>query len=254
MSQKVETWMFRVDGENLALFLGISFTLILAYIFSTINFWIFVFLLVVGLIYLKLNQAQQLGNSIRVYEKQFPELFEMFKNHSITLGIPRANLYIRQDPYLNAFTMGFNTCTVILNSALVEQLSLRELNFVIGHELGHFKSGHTKITSFINPLGQGNLFNDFIFGFWGRKAEYTCDRCGLLLTKDIDSAISSQLKIALGGNLFNRFKVEGYLPQLKKSDSNVVRYSELLISHPTTANRIRSIINYWNENFTTKAK
>lgn len=252
--QKIEPWMYKIKGENFALFVGICLTIIIGYLFSTINIWLFIGLLIVGLIYLKLNQAQQLGNSIRVHKNQFPEIFEIFQKYAIDLEIEKANLYIKQDPYLNAFTIGFGTCTIVLNSALVEQLSLEELGFVIGHELGHFRTGHTKITSFINPLGQGNIFSNFVFGFWGRKAEYTCDRCGLLLTKDIDSAISAMLKLSLGGNLFKKFKIEGYIPQLKKSDSNLVRSSELLISHPTSANRVRGIINYWNENFKLKKR
>jgi Zn-dependent protease with chaperone function len=244
--------MYRVNSEGFALFFGIILSILIAYIFSTINFWIFLVLIIIGLIYVKLSQAQELGNSIRVHENQFPEIYEIFKDYAQNLGIGKANLYIKQDPYLNAFTIGFDTCTVILNSALVEQLSIDELKFVIGHELGHYKSGHTKITTFTNPLGQGNIYSNFIFGFWGRKAEYSCDRCGILLTKDIDSAISATLKLSLGANLFKKFNIDGYIPQLKKSDSRMVRSSELLTSHPTTANRIRNIMSYWNDSFKSK--
>lgn len=248
-NQKIETWMFRKEGEHFALFVGIILTLLISYFFYEINFWLFLGLVIVGLIYIKLIQAQQLGNSIRVHENQFPEIFKIFQKHASNLEIEKANLYIKQDPYLNAYTLGFGTCTVILNSALVEQLNLKELSFVISHELGHFKSGHTKITSLINPLGQGNIFSNFVFGFWGRKAEYTCDRCGIILTKDIDSAISAVIKLSLGGELFKKFNVDGYIPQLKKSESNLVKSSELLIDHPTITNRIKAIINYWNNNF-----
>lgn len=248
-NQKIETWMFRKEGERFALFIGIILTILISYFFSEINFWLFLGLVIIGLVYVKLTQAQQLGNSIRVHENQFPEIFEIFQTYASKLEIEKANLYIRQDPYLNAFTLGFGTCTVILNSALVEQLTLKELSFVVGHELGHFKAGHTKISSFINPLGQGNIFSNFIFGFWGRKTEYTCDRCGLILSKDIDSAISAVIKLSLGNQLFKKFNVEGYLPQIKKSESSLVKSSELLISHPTITNRVKALITYWNNNF-----
>ncbi len=248
-NKPIEAWMFRKEGENFALFVGVIITVLISYFFYEINFWLFIFLIIAGLIYLKLLQAQQLGNSIRIHENQFPEIFEVFHQYATQLEIEKANLYIKQDPYLNAYTLGYGTCTVVLNSALVEQLTLKELSFVIGHELGHFKAGHTKINSLINPLGQGNLFSNFVFGFWGRKSEYTCDQCGLILTKDIDSAISAIIKLSLGGQLFKKFNVDGYIPQLKKSESKLVKSSEMLISHPTIANRVKALINYWKTNF-----
>lgn len=171
-NKPIEAWMFRKEGENFALFVGVIITVLISYFFYEINFWLFIFLIIAGLIYLKLLQAQQLGNSIRIHENQFPEIFEVFHQYATQLEIEKANLYIKQDPYLNAYTLGYGTCTVVLNSALVEQLTLKELSFVIGHELGHFKAGHTKINSLINPLGQGNLFSNFVFGFWGRIRIY----------------------------------------------------------------------------------
>lgn len=88
-----------------------------------------------------------------------------------------------------------------------------------------------------------------LFLVFGVGSEYTCDRCGLILTKDIDSAISAIIKLSLGGQLFKKFNIDGYIPQLKKSESKLVKSSEMLISHPTIANRVKAVINYWKINF-----
>ena len=152
MNQNLKNNSFRVKGEYLALFWGVTLFLVFGIIFSSISFSLFVFLLIVGLVQIRIDQARHLGNSIRVHNTQFPEIYTVFKEYAEILGIEKANIYITQDPYLNAFTLGINTCTVVLHSSLVEQLSLKELKFVIAHELAHFKLGHTKISSFIKSI------------------------------------------------------------------------------------------------------
>ena len=129
---------------------------------------------------------------------------------------------------------------------------MKELNFTLAHELGHYKAGHTKISTLINPLGSTNIFSNIIFGFWQRKTEYSADRCGLILSKDLDSGITALLKLSIGGKLFEDFNLNGYLAQIKKADTTSVKLSELLIDHPLTTNRIRKLIYFWKESFTIK--
>jgi len=254
-TNKVETWQFRVPGENVALVFGIILSAIIGIIASTLNPYIFALLLVYGLLMIKLHQANYMGNAIKVYEGQFGDLYDTFKEFCFALGISRASLYIRQDPALQAETLGISTCTVILTSSMVEQMNKRELAFVIGHELGHFKAGHTKLLSFINPLGGNNSFASIIFGFWQRKTEYSSDRCGLALTKDVNSAISTMLKLAVGGNLYEKLDIDSYIKQLKMTESRTLKLSEMILaSHPYTSNRIKSIMRYWKENFLVNRK
>lgn len=248
-NQQIEPWMYRVSGEYTALFLSVLILLILGYAFSWINIYLLLALLIGGVVFVRLNQSQYLGNAIRVHSKQFPEIFEIFKNQATSLDIRKASLYIKQDPYLQAYTIGLGTCTVILTSSLVEQLTMEELSFVIAHELGHFKAGHTLVSTIVNPIGVNNIFGNFVFGFWNRKAEYSCDRCGLILTKNIDSAISSLLKLAIGENLYKKLSIEGYISQIKKAESGPVKISEIMIDHPLITNRIKNLVSFWSENF-----
>lgn len=251
---RVHVWMFRSSKERLFLALSLSSLLLISIFIYSFNVFIFSLALIGVIVYVQLEQARYLGNSIRVHRGQFPEIYQSFKDQAEKLGIPRASLYIVQDPYLNAFALGITTCTVVLNSALVEQLTQRELDFIIAHELGHFKAGHTKITSLLVPVGSNNFFSNLVFGFWKREAEYTCDRCGLALSKDIDSAISALIKLAIGNKLYGKFNIEGYLGQLKSAQRQSVRISEVLGDHPLTTNRIKNIMVFWKENFIVKSQ
>lgn len=249
--QKIEAWMFRSPNEYWALLLSLLLIITLGYVFSYLNLYLFLGGVFVYIIWVKLQQLSFLGNAIRVHKNQYPEIYEMFRKHALKLQIHKAALYIKQDPYLNASTIGLSTCTVVLNSALVEQLSNDELNFILGHELGHYKAGHTKITSFLFPLGNGNLISNFLFGFWHREAEYTADRCGIALTKNFDASITSLIKITLGGTIYDKFDIQGYMAQFKKAHNSNMKISEVLTfsTHPYLSNRIRNVIIFWKEAF-----
>jgi len=251
-TNKIEAWMFRVPYEHLALLLTLLILFLISISLYVFNIYIFILLAVGAIIYVSLQQAQYLGNAIRVHSKQYPVIFDSFRSKAENLGIRRASLYITQDPYLQAFTLGITNCTVVLTSALVEQLNQKELNFVIAHELGHFKAGHTKLSTLFVPIGNNNVLSGLIFGLWNRKAEYSCDRCGLILTKDIDHSISALIKLAVGKKLYKQLDIKGYISQIKTANKTSVKFSELLGDHPLITNRIKSLMLFWRENFYNK--
>lgn len=252
-NEQVEAWMFRVPYEHFALLITLFVLLSISFLLYTFNIYVFLLLLIGVIVYVHLQQAQYLGNAVRVHKNQYPEIYDSFSNHAEKLGVSRASLYIIQDPYLQAFTLGITHCTVVLASALVEQLSKEELEFVIGHELGHYKAGHTKLSTLFVPAGSTNVLSELIFGFWNRRTEYSCDRCGLILTKDIDSAISALIKLALGGRLYKKINIKGYVAQIKTAERRAVKFSELLGTHPLITNRIKNLMLFWKEDFVVKS-
>lgn len=248
-NKQIKPWMYRCPGEFFALFLSLCFTLLIGYFFALIEWFPLLFIIFIGVIYVHLAQAQYLGNAIRLHSGQFPAIYDDFVDSAKRLGISRASIYIKQDPYLQASTLGITHCTVVLTSELVEQLTAKELRFVIGHELAHYAAGHTKLTTFIMPLGGNNIVGNLLFGIWNRKCEYTSDRGGLAITKDFDNAVSALLKLAVGEKLYDDLEFDGYLSQIGTADTSTVKISELLVSHPLITNRIKALRVYWKENF-----
>lgn len=245
----VEANSFRVDGENLSLFLTLIISLTLGFVLVKLSWWVTIGLAILGFIYIKLEQAQLIGNAIEVRGSQFSELFGLFKSHKERLGLKNVNLYIRQDPQPNAFTIGFPRASIILSSSLVENLTLEEMSFVIAHELGHVKASHNIFLTFISPLGNDIPGGSLIFSFWQRKAEYSSDRCALILTKAIEPAISCLMRLSFGLELGKKINLGIYKEQLVNSDANVVKISEFMYDHPLTTNRISKMILFWKENF-----
>lgn len=252
MDNDIDTSKFKVDDETLALIVTLIASLIIGLIFIRLNYWITIGIFVLGFAYIKLQQAQLIGNALEVRETQFTDLYRIFQSQKQMLNIKNVNLYIRQDPCPNAYTIGFPTASIVLASSLVENLSLDELSFVIAHELGHVKLGHNIYLTFVNPIGDGIPGGSILFSYWRRKAEYSCDRCALVITKSIKSAITSLFKLSYGLKFEKEINLDIYKDQLMSSESNFVSLSEFMYDHPLTTNRIRKMILYWKDNFIKK--
>jgi hypothetical protein len=86
---------------------------------------------------------QKLSSAIRVSPRQFPAIHAIHAEACHILDIPPVELFIEEHPVLNAYTAGYTKPAIVVTSALIDLLNEDELIFVLGHELGHQKCGHT---------------------------------------------------------------------------------------------------------------
>lgn len=248
---------FRYPYEKQALVIAIvAFVLLIS--FSSVPFFVVVPpALILTLLYLKVRQNSILGSCVAVNEKQFPEIHRLAVTAAHRLGMPVPPLFITQDPTLNAFALGFmSTPTVVLHSALVEALSQseNELLQVIGHEFAHVKCGHTgwsvltgSCRAIYIPIISSVI--GFIFTFWGRKAEYTCDRGGLLCCRSVTDAVRAMAKLAVGKDLYARMNLDEFLRQSNElGASQFSGVAECFATHPYILNRIRELVSFSESN------
>ena len=104
---QIETWMFKEKGENINLIFSVFLTLILGIFLLKINLLITITAVVFGILYIKLQQAQLLGNALEITDSQFPEINQIFDGFKKQLNVKRVRLFITQDPNPNGFTLGF---------------------------------------------------------------------------------------------------------------------------------------------------
>jgi hypothetical protein len=96
----------------------------------------------------------------------------------------------------------------------VQGLDDEETRFILGHELGHARSGHAlyqslllwlmRLSGALNWMPIGALGLRAIVAAlheWSRKAELSGDRAGLLAAQDPAVALRVQMKLASGGQL-----------------------------------------------------
>ena len=126
----------------------------------------------------------------------FSDLHRTYKNCCEVLNLDKSpDLYIRQDPKVNAFVAGVEKPIIIINSGCVDLLTEDELIFILGHELGHIKSQHILYHQMAAMLPIiGDIVGNATLGLggilstslqvallnWKRKSEFTADRAGIL--------------------------------------------------------------------------
>ncbi|XP_006356020.1 uncharacterized protein [Solanum tuberosum] len=206
---------------------------------------------------------ENIGTSVLVSENQLPELHYLVVEAARILNIEAPDLYIRQSPVPNAYTLAVSGKKpfVVVHTSLVELLSQKELQAVLAHELGHLKCDHGVWLTFANILtlgaytvpGVGSLIAQRLeeqLLRWLRAAELTCDRAALLVAQDPKVVVSVLMKLAGGcPSLSDQLNVDAFLEQArsydKASSSPVGWYirnaQTRQLSHPLPVLRAREI-------------
>jgi Zn-dependent protease with chaperone function len=173
-----------------------------------------------------------LASAVRASEEQFPSLYHDLLDGCYILDLPKVpELFITQDPMVQAMAVGMDKPFVVITSGMVDLMDEDEIRFVIGHELGHVLSGHSVYRtmlyamialatrlSFIPFAWVG--FKAVIWGLeeWFRKSELSCDRAGLLATQDPEAARRALMKTA-GGSRLSELSSDAFHQQAKEYDA-----------------------------------
>lgn len=138
--------------------------------------------------YERLLRGENLGEMVRVDANNFPGVYYPFRDVVRVVGIPVPELYIYNDPVMNAYTYGDTEPFVAISSSVVEKLNPDELKSVMAHECGHILCRHTLYntmlailinTSFTLALLSESLLMPIYAGlrYWSRCSEFSADRC-----------------------------------------------------------------------------
>ncbi len=202
-----------------------------------------------------------LASAVRVDERQFAEINELFND---VLGVldaeERPELYVAADPFMQATTLGVDKPFIALSSGLVDLMDADELRFVLGHELGHAMSGHTlyrtllmhllNLASLVGWIPIGGVGLRVVISAlreWERKSELSADRAGLLACQDPEATRRAHMKLAGGAHL-SEMDTEAFLAQAEEyENAGTLRDGILKLlntersSHPFTAVRAAEI-------------
>ncbi len=212
------------------------------------------------------EQALYLNNiatSVRVSERQLPELHALLVEACERLDIEPPQLYLQQHPAPNAYTFAMRGRQpfIVLHTSLVDLLEPAEIQAVIAHELGHLKCEHGLYLTLVNlfvlaaglipswgiPIAQSLQVQMLE---WVRCAEFTCDRAALLAVGDPKIVMSVLMKLAGGSpTIAPKLNLEAFVEQARAYETlGKTELGELLraaqteqLTHPLPVLRAKEI-------------
>ncbi len=183
------------------------------------------------------------GNGVKVTAKQFPQIYATLCAQAKVLKFKHLpDTYIMEGHgVLQAFALRFFMRNyVVLTSRIIEVARINgneeAVAFIIGHELGHHKRGHTSFIVFL--LNILSCWVPFLGNAYSRACEYTCDSIGHSLA----SAGSKMGLLALAaGNLAKEVDLEEFFATTKKDKGFATWFSSIFSSHPHLADRLKKL-------------
>mmetsp|Transcript_35729 Transcript_35729/g.106622 ORF Transcript_35729/g.106622 Transcript_35729/m.106622 type:complete len:304 (-) Transcript_35729:155-1066(-) len=171
-----------------------------------------------------------LSSSVRVSPEQLPELYDSLLEACDVLDMDTdrpPELYVQSSPQANAYTLALrnekSAPLVVVTSALLDRCTEREVQAIIGHELGHLKCEHSIY------LTLGGLASTALRGVpfagararsllerWQLAAEYSCDRAAMLVAQDSSVVAGAMLK--LFGGTSRSLSAEAFIQQCAEYD------------------------------------
>ena len=198
-------------------------------------------LLVPGLVlYRQLTRAGIRGSAVRLSRRQFPDIYAVKEDFARKLDLRREpEIYLMSgNGTLNAFaasTFGYDF--VVIHSELFSNTYERNkhaLAFIIGHELGHLRLGHTRLwyqlsTAYVDGV-------PLLGGFLSRAREFSCDRHGAYLAPRGEEGL---VLLAAGRYVYKQVDVGDLLEQAQRFRGFWPVVAQLPQSHPFTVRRLK---------------
>ena len=207
---------------------GLVVLLILAGVIGGVASIIFMLVAYIASVYA--IYAQQLSYSIRVSEKNFPEIYWKVREFSELMDLPVVpEVYVQQmNGELNAFT-----CWVPGR---------------IFHEMGHAYLHHVQLqyTLWCMPVNFIPVLGTYIlYPLLSRSREYSADRVAQALTGGTGE-LSAMMMLSAGRHAYKYVSPEDYLREITRKRKPLERFAvwvvNLLASHPIMPYRTRAIL------------
>ena len=197
------------------------------------------------------------GHAFRIDSSSSPYLYEIIEGCASKLHLQdfKINSFINSSSEVNAScSRNGNDITLNFNAGLINKFDKPELEFVVGHELGHALFEHHKLPAYgicqSNTIGPSKLIK---LMSWSRQAEISADRAGLICCGGLENATNALIKLSTGGigppviefdhdSFYNQIQEMTKIEIADKADE---KYS----THPLNPLRVHSLIHFAESNY-----
>lgn len=234
---------FSVEGTDMAVEqVPLWLRLIIALFSGAILFGV---ILLVGMFFIRMERQKMLGNAMQVEYSDYAWLRDWANVTAADLGLPRVEIFVTQNPVINAYAFGFmNPYCIVLHSGSIRYLTPDELKAVVIHEMGHIKYKHTIAMLYLQPflaLPFVSSVSGWLAGFWQRRTEYTADRLALTYTEDPELVKNALVKVHIGPDVAEGMNETARQWQRYTANRPMNRFAQTLSDHPYLVRRLDHI-------------
>ncbi len=203
-----------------------------------------------------------LGNSIRVSDRQLPELWAAHTGVTRILDMPELyDLYVSSPVLGGAQAVGSGKPLIVVDAQLLALLGPGEQRAVLAHELGHVLSDHVLYMTALNILLSAGNGLPFFLGIpfravravlleWYRAAELSCDRAATLAVRD-PRIVCRTLMVTAASIPANQLNLDAFMAQAMEYESwddpsDRVRrfFQEIGQSHSYAVRRVSEVMKW----------
>ncbi|HSB65531.1 MAG TPA: M48 family metallopeptidase [Anaerolineales bacterium] len=197
-----------------------------------------------------------LADALQVTPQSEPDMMPLLQQNYARLQVEPVNVFIVRANQLNAYTFGMDSPkAIVLYASLFKLMDRDEIQFILGHEMGHVKLGHTWLNTLVGgmagiPSGLGAAaIMELAFRWWNRACEYSADRAGVLACGKPNKAITALVKLEAGASALSQSGMQAAIQHIDREDDDLMnKLEELIASHPMVAKRIEQIRSFTRSN------
>lgn len=205
----------------------------------------------------KIKLPDFLGKTVKVTQKQFPQVYELVEELSEILQITAPSVYVYEDYYYGAESYGISNYWIELSAKTIQDFSKEELRFLMARELYKIADGVTKQKTMmderfkmIRMVAPDELekMSRLSFYHWYRLSNYSADNFGYLMCGSMKSSLQTILKLVLNSvMLAEQVDVKEFIGQaseINKLDDMVSNYTKADECVPYAPYRIQNLLAY----------
>ena len=202
------------------------------------------------------HHQQLIESAARITPENAGNLGPVIRQAATRLQVEPLNFFVVPSREINAYTFGLTSPkAIVLYKTLFQIMDREELQFIIGHEMGHVKLGHTWLNSLVGGMagipapGGAALLLVLALRSWNRACEFSADRAGVLACGNPAKAVSALIKLEAGGMAVTPENLNVILKKIDEQDDSLGNnLSELLATHPMIIKRINQIRRFAGSN------
>ena len=202
----------------------------------------------IGMFIVRMMRQQMLGNALQVEYSAYAWLRDWANEVSADLEMPQVEIFITQNPVMNAYAFGFaRPYSIVLHSGSIRYLTKDELKVIVVHEMAHIKYRHANANVYLMPflsIPIISVLGSWISGFWHRRAELTADRLALMYLGDSELVKKSLIKVHVGPDAADSMNEVARQWMQYTAERPMNHFAQTFSDHPFLVRRL-SQIDYW---------